>query len=99
MAPEQFRGAAQPASDLYALGGTLLYLLSGMSLTYTPFPQISAVKLSPKSASSVSIISQSLYMSQNQVLLYLSAIAALLMCTAYAASEIVLHCWQPGNHK
>ncbi|KAL0052888.1 hypothetical protein WJX82_009212 [Trebouxia sp. C0006] len=29
MAPEQFRGAAQPASDLYALGGTLLYLLSG----------------------------------------------------------------------
>lgn len=31
MAPEQFRGAAQPASDLYALGGTLLYLLSGMT--------------------------------------------------------------------
>lgn len=30
MAPEQFRGAAQPASDLYALGGTLLYLLSGI---------------------------------------------------------------------
>ena len=30
MAPEQFRGAAQPASDLYALGGTLLYLLSGV---------------------------------------------------------------------
>ncbi len=29
MAPEQFRGAAQPASDLYALGGTLLFLLSG----------------------------------------------------------------------
>ena len=29
MAPEQFRGAAQPASDLYGLGGTLLYLLSG----------------------------------------------------------------------
>lgn len=29
MAPEQFRGSAQPASDLYALGGTLLYLLSG----------------------------------------------------------------------
>mmetsp|Transcript_1857 Transcript_1857/g.4857 ORF Transcript_1857/g.4857 Transcript_1857/m.4857 type:complete len:628 (-) Transcript_1857:125-2008(-) len=29
MAPEQFRGAAQPASDLYALGGTLLHLLSG----------------------------------------------------------------------
>lgn len=32
MAPEQFRGAAQPASDLYALGGTLLYLLSGTVL-------------------------------------------------------------------
>lgn len=31
MAPEQFRGAAQPASDLYSLGGTLLYLLSGIS--------------------------------------------------------------------
>lgn len=29
MAPEQFRGSAQPASDLYGLGGTLLYLLSG----------------------------------------------------------------------
>lgn len=29
MAPEQFRGAASPASDLYGLGGTLLLLLSG----------------------------------------------------------------------
>lgn len=29
MAPEQFRGVATPASDLYALGGTLLFLLSG----------------------------------------------------------------------
>ncbi|PSC76759.1 serine threonine kinase [Micractinium conductrix] len=29
MAPEQFRGAASPASDLYGLGGTLLFLLSG----------------------------------------------------------------------
>lgn len=29
MAPEQFRGAAAPASDLYSLGGTLLYLVSG----------------------------------------------------------------------
>ncbi len=29
MAPEQFRGAASAASDLYGLGGTLLFLLSG----------------------------------------------------------------------
>ena len=29
MAPEQFRGQATPASDLYGLGGTLLFLLSG----------------------------------------------------------------------
>eukprot|EP00775_Hariotina_reticulata_P004132 gene4130-4379_t len=29
MAPEQFRGQATPASDLYALGATLLYLVSG----------------------------------------------------------------------
>jgi serine/threonine protein kinase len=28
-APEQFRGAASPSSDLYSLGGTLLYLVSG----------------------------------------------------------------------
>ena len=30
MAPEQFTGAAQPASDLYALGVTLLYVMTGM---------------------------------------------------------------------
>uniref|UniRef100_A0A061QWW9 non-specific serine/threonine protein kinase n=1 Tax=Tetraselmis sp. GSL018 TaxID=582737 RepID=A0A061QWW9_9CHLO len=37
MAPEQFRGAAQPSSDLYALGGTLLFLLSGQPPS--SFPQ------------------------------------------------------------
>lgn len=36
MAPEQFRGSAQPKSDLYGLGGTLLYLLSGTAL-HSPF--------------------------------------------------------------
>ena len=29
MPPEQFRGGASPASDLYGLGATLLFLLSG----------------------------------------------------------------------
>lgn len=29
MSPEQFRGEAVPGSDLYALGGTILFLLSG----------------------------------------------------------------------
>lgn len=32
MAPEQFRGQATPASDLYGLGGTLLFVLSGVFL-------------------------------------------------------------------
>jgi len=31
MPPEQFRGRVQPASDLYALGTTLLFLLTGRS--------------------------------------------------------------------
>jgi serine/threonine protein kinase len=31
MAPEQFRGAAMPASDLYGLGATVLYLLTHRS--------------------------------------------------------------------
>jgi len=34
MAPEQLRGSARPASDLFALGGTLLYLLSGSFNTH-----------------------------------------------------------------
>jgi len=29
IAPEQFRGKASPQSDLYAMGGTLYYLLTG----------------------------------------------------------------------
>ena len=29
MAPEQFRGSATPASDLYALGAIVLFLASG----------------------------------------------------------------------
>lgn len=29
IAPEQFRGKAEPSSDFYALGGTLFYLLTG----------------------------------------------------------------------
>ena len=37
MAPEQLRGSARPASDLFALGGTLLYLLSGLCTTHLPF--------------------------------------------------------------
>jgi serine/threonine protein kinase len=31
MAPEQFRGLAVPASDLYGLGATILYLLTHRS--------------------------------------------------------------------
>ncbi|KAA6430082.1 MAG: serine threonine kinase [Trebouxia sp. A1-2] len=52
MAPEQLRGSARPASDLFALGGTLLYLLSGEPPS--AFPQrrlkvdFSRVEMSPR---------------------------------------------------
>lgn len=36
MAPEQFRGQAVPATDLYGLGTTLLFLLSGQSPAELP---------------------------------------------------------------
>ena len=39
MAPEQFRGTARPASDLFALGGTLLYLLSGIHTSLAALPR------------------------------------------------------------
>ncbi len=50
MAPEQFRGAAQPASDLYALGGTLLFLLSGACDrdAQDPNPNLHTLTLNPK---------------------------------------------------
>lgn len=52
MAPEQLRGAARPASDLFALGGTLLYLLSGEEPSSFPQrrlkPDFSSVSTSPK---------------------------------------------------
>jgi serine/threonine protein kinase len=38
MAPEQFRGKAVPQSDLYALGATMLYMLSGRPPA--DFPQV-----------------------------------------------------------
>ncbi|MGE3726280.1 MAG: protein kinase [Candidatus Sericytochromatia bacterium] len=36
MAPEQFAGKAEPASDLYGLGATLIHLLSGRSPSELP---------------------------------------------------------------
>ena len=36
MAPEQFRGQAFPSTDLYGLGTTLLFLLTGKSPTHLP---------------------------------------------------------------
>jgi serine/threonine protein kinase len=39
MAPEQFAGRAEPASDLYALGATLLHLVTGHPPTDFPFDE------------------------------------------------------------
>jgi len=40
VAPEQFRGQAPPASDLYGVGATLLFLLTGQSPTELPQHQL-----------------------------------------------------------
>ena len=52
MAPEQFRGSAQPASDLYGLGGTLLFLLSGRPPSAFPVDRmrvdLSTVAMGPR---------------------------------------------------
>lgn len=37
-APEQFRGSAQPKSDAYGAGATLLYLLTGTLFLSCPLP-------------------------------------------------------------
>ena len=36
MPPEQFRGKALPASDLYAIGATIIFLLTGRSPAELP---------------------------------------------------------------
>lgn len=53
MAPEQFRGQATPASDLYGLGGTLLFVLSGKPPSAFPMDALQidfrdALDVSPK---------------------------------------------------
>ncbi len=55
MAPEQYQGRAQPASDLYGLGATLLYLHTGKSPAEFPQARLkidfrSEVNLSPSFA-------------------------------------------------
>ena len=52
MPPEQFRGKALPATDLYALGATLLFLLTGKSPEEFPYHNLridfgDRVKVSP----------------------------------------------------
>jgi len=51
MAPEQFRGAAQPLSDLYGLGATVLFMLSGRPPSAFPIDRmrldISSVVMGP----------------------------------------------------
>eukprot|EP00887_Chlorella_sp_A99_P006661 scaffold3.g6661.t1 len=52
MAPEAFRGAAQPESDLYGLGATLLFLLSGRPPSAFPLDRMrldfSGVPMGPR---------------------------------------------------
>jgi serine/threonine protein kinase/ankyrin repeat protein len=43
MAPEQFRGAAEPASDLYGLGATILYVLTHRSPADLPQSRLKLV--------------------------------------------------------